>query len=810
MGFNSVFSLSPAVLAQNAVVPDNTLGEESSQINSLDETTDRIEGGAIRAENLFHSFQDFSIEEGLAVYFANPANVENIFSRVTGDRASNLFGTLGVEGNANLFFLNPNGIVFGPNARLDIAGSLTLSTATAFDFEDSSQFSSAQLRSPLTVSVPLGLQRGGSAGVGDIESSGVLIVGGDVVLVAEEIKLNEGRVRSSGDIRVVANNLEATQGAQLNASGSGNAGNVVIEVSETARFDGVDEDAKESGGAFSFVEAGGEGAGGNISISAQNLELTNGAQIGSGTFGKGDAGDIVLQIEETIRFDGRDDTFQFPSGAFSTIELGGEGAGGDIAITANNLELTNGAKLVSSSFGSGEAGDIAIDVAETVRFSSIGPQLDAEDISGSVGRIDDNIAENDMDTGGRGVRDEDLIGRSPRGEEASRVPVDRMPNDRMPVDNPSDHTDVDSADKADDPSFTVPIETGVFRSISDIISSFDSGAFSLISNTGESGGNIVVRARNLEVEGTARLDASTFRTGDAGNIILEVADTVRFDSKVSDPGDEFFASGGLFSSAGLRATGNGGDVTIAANNLELLNGAKLEAIGLGNSDAGNISIDARQQVLADFGEITTISEAGAGGSVAIAAETVRLINNSDITTFVPTGAGDGGSITMTADVVAAFNDSDILSFATEGRGGDIFINTPFLITENNPLASDSLDPMDLDNNQRVDINASGGTPGTISIPESILTEEALDILSDSFEEAAVIAAASCVSPAANPNRFVISGRGGVPVQTGSGLALSYETGVVRSLSTTQSQSHTRANVSEVARSPLQIRTCLQL
>ncbi|NEQ10889.1 MAG: filamentous hemagglutinin N-terminal domain-containing protein, partial [Moorea sp. SIO4E2] len=72
---------------------------------------------------------DFNVEELQRVYFANPAGIENIISRVTGTNPSSILGTLGVDGAANLFLLNPHGIIFGANAQLDIQGSFVASTA---------------------------------------------------------------------------------------------------------------------------------------------------------------------------------------------------------------------------------------------------------------------------------------------------------------------------------------------------------------------------------------------------------------------------------------------------------------------------------------------------------------------------------------------------------------------------------------------------------------------------------------------------------------------------------------------------------
>ncbi len=149
--------VSDRVLAQ--IVPDNMLGAESSVvtpdvINGI--SSERIDGGATRGANLFHSFSDFNVGEGRGAYFANPTGIENILTRVTGGNASNIFGRLGVLGGANLFLLNPNGIVFGPNASLDIQGSFLATTAERIQLGDSGYFSAAQPQTSSLLSVSPG------------------------------------------------------------------------------------------------------------------------------------------------------------------------------------------------------------------------------------------------------------------------------------------------------------------------------------------------------------------------------------------------------------------------------------------------------------------------------------------------------------------------------------------------------------------------------------------------------------------------------------------------------------------------------
>ncbi|MDJ0680361.1 MAG: filamentous hemagglutinin N-terminal domain-containing protein [Xenococcaceae cyanobacterium MO_167.B52] len=122
------------------LIPDKTLGNDNSIVTPnatiKDLPASLIEGGAERGTNLFHSFSEFNIGDLERVYFANPTGIERIFSRVTGNNLSNIDGVLGVLGNADLFFLNPNGIIFGQNASLDVNGSFMGSTADSLVFGD--------------------------------------------------------------------------------------------------------------------------------------------------------------------------------------------------------------------------------------------------------------------------------------------------------------------------------------------------------------------------------------------------------------------------------------------------------------------------------------------------------------------------------------------------------------------------------------------------------------------------------------------------------------------------------------------------
>lgn len=219
VAWEAIAHLASPAIAQ--ISPDNTLGRERSSIHRdvqvRGERGDRIDGGALRGDNLFHSFSDFNVNDRQRVYFRNPSGIENIITRVTGNTQSDIFGTLGVLGNANLFLINPNGIILGPDAVLDIRGSLVISTADRILFEDGYAFSAVDPNAPplLNVNSPItGLERWLPSS-GHIQTTGNLRVDGDLGLTAETLDIH-GHIAAEGNLSLVASEqLTATDSANI-------------------------------------------------------------------------------------------------------------------------------------------------------------------------------------------------------------------------------------------------------------------------------------------------------------------------------------------------------------------------------------------------------------------------------------------------------------------------------------------------------------------------------------------------------------------------------------------------------------------
>ena len=205
---NSLFRISLCAIglssiansANGQITPDGSL---PSNVNRQGNVTE-ITGGEQVGSNLFHSFQNFSVPTGNEAFFNNAIDIDNILSRVIGGNVSSIDGLIRANGTANLFLINPAGIIFGDNARLDLGGSFFGSTATGITFEDGTEFVSTNTVPALTINAPIGLNLRGTSG--NINSTGNLTSDRSITLSSNNLDL-QGQLQAKGDLTLEAFNI---------------------------------------------------------------------------------------------------------------------------------------------------------------------------------------------------------------------------------------------------------------------------------------------------------------------------------------------------------------------------------------------------------------------------------------------------------------------------------------------------------------------------------------------------------------------------------------------------------------------------
>jgi len=313
--FSSVLLLSCIQGSWAQIVPDRTLGAEQSVvvpdvIKGL--PSDRIDGGAVRGSLLFHSFEDFNIGEGQGAYFSNPDAVNAIFSRVTGNNPSNLFGKLGVLGDADLVFLNTNGVLFGPNASLDLTGSFAASTASDVIFPDGQAFGTSTPGAPdiLTVNVeaPVGLVFEGIESGDFTNQANLAVQPGETLMLQGATTLHSGSLTApGGEVRVLGDRVGLIENAEVDVSRDGaESGGVALiggdlrgqgEVPTATRtFVGKEVEIRADGGR--------EGDGGRVIVWADEVAGFYGNVSATGGNESGDGGFVEVSGKETLIFEG--------------------------------------------------------------------------------------------------------------------------------------------------------------------------------------------------------------------------------------------------------------------------------------------------------------------------------------------------------------------------------------------------------------------------------------------------------------------------------------------------------------------------
>ncbi|MUG93731.1 filamentous hemagglutinin N-terminal domain-containing protein [Scytonema sp. UIC 10036] len=698
--------------ASAQIVPDNTLGNESSQVtNNLnigELPAQLIEGGAIRGVNLFQSFSQFNVGDGERVYFANPVGIQNILSRVTGQDPSKIFGLLGVNGSANLFLINPNGIIFGQNARLDVAGSFVGTTANAIGFGQNGFFSTSSPQAPsplLTVNPSVLLvnqinaasiqNNATTTGLQVPESRNLFLVGGNInmdggILVAPGGRVELGGLASDGTVGLSTNgnifSLNFPEGVQrADVSLSNNAivsvvssggGSIAInaknlDISGSSLFAGIastigtvdsqagdiilnsTEQIKVEQGSIigNIVFSGATGNSGNIRITTGSIFVTDGAQLNTSTSEQGSAGNVII--------DARQNVFVNASNVLTSTVEGSVGNAGTISINTETLSVANGAVLATSSFGKGSAGSVNIDARDNVFFDG--------------GTATTSASENSVGNTG------DI----------------RITTGSFSATNGSEFT-------------TIHLGSGSAGNI--IINARENVLFDASFPTTSVGANVIGNSGDIRittgsfiVTNSATLSTTMFGKGSAGSIIIDAFENVLFDKANAS------------TVVGENAIGNGGDIRITTESLSVINVSVIGTSSLGQGSAGNLIINARENVSFDDGNaITSVLENGIGnsGDIRVTSKTLSVTNGSLLAANI-NGQGRAGNIQINAKdsvTVSGSNPKSGVSStlftdtASTGSGGNITVNTNvFRVTDGGKLDAGTLTS---GNGGNITVNAS--------------------------------------------------------------------------------------------------------
>ncbi|NET08311.1 MAG: filamentous hemagglutinin N-terminal domain-containing protein [Symploca sp. SIO2B6] len=689
--------LANRALAQ--LTPDNTLGNENSlvkpNVDVKGALADLIEGGAIRDINLFHSFLEFNVENGGRVYFANPAGIENILTRVTGNNVSNIMGTLGVDGAANLFLLNPNGIVFGNNAQLDVNGSFMGSTANSLVFSDGSEFSATNpLQAPLLkVSTPLGLQYGANP-TGDIVNSGNLAVGQDLTLAGNNLDL-QGQLLAGRDLRLQAEDTIQIRDNLDNPFIAAAGGELVIQSNQVVDIFALNH---PESGLFS---------GGNLLLRSPNSISGDAHYWSGGSFRieklDGSLGDLESPYDPVIRSFG-DVSFNNYFGASLHILAGGSVNIGTVIITepetgivgdnflVEEITLSDGT-LVSINGGEqptldvragvspqaiGTAGITGFDGFPTEFFADAGfnfleppPEtnsaatsaditIDAVGINGSEGLmfLTNQYQPNTSLPGG----DINITGASLQGFDivtAGDVILDSRQN--IALTNASIISSISTFDAG---NITLLAQEEVSLT-NGFISAGNSGA--------GNGGDITISSKRLVADGFS-ISTNSRGEGTGGNLGVFVSESVILKGIGTDIQ---FPS---FFSTSTSGTGEAGDITINTRELLITDGASISANTFDEGAGGTLTIETEKLLIADGAIVgARTAREGKGGELRVfASEEVQVIGTSadgQIPSFLSNnslGKGDVGSLTIETQNLL-ISDGAIVSTSTfgEGKGGEL-------------------------------------------------------------------------------------------------------------------------------------------
>ena len=698
---------SPAI---SQIVPDNTLGEERTLVDRSSGIFS-IEGGSVRGTNIFHSFEEFNIRQGEQVYFRTSGE-DLIFSRVTGSNASQIDGVLGVEGQADIFFMNPNGIIFNSNSQLDVNGNFYATTASSLIFENF-EFSAHEPNS-----VPSLLTIRGDVGFRfQLPSSNILVNGsGHNLQIIGERSFDPFTNNGDNGISVLEGNKLFLLGGNIDLNGgvlTAPSGNILLAAVHQGDFSlGQRISENQSLGEISINDLSliDTLSGGSSTLIGRDITLSSGSHIINHNFSSLESGDVNIYADNSIRllgnsfFKAEQDPLRATSG-ISSHSL--TQSGGDIFISSPNIDISDGGYVSSIAYGNANGGNISI---ESGRLELDGLVIFPGDII-----VPSNIQTASLANGNSG----DLLIRSKGFIEISDGAVINTNAFSIAPFFRSRAGDI----KISSPRLTLRGRSPDLEFSSSILSS----AFT----QGDSG-EIDLSVRDLEVLGGATIASVVTGSGTVSRVNIEAENVVvsgvspgyqniGFPSELSSLGsaiseeqalEQFNRSniGTVFSpleSSNVEfqpssdPLSSPGDVIIKARDISILDGGMISAVNISSVDTGDIFVSAERLTLERGAIAANMVAIGAGGNIFADVGDLFVLDRSVISGSV-LDSSTGGQVQVSA-TNSVIVDSIFSSNSVFGEGGNIELDTQVLVSSNSIFEANSESSSSLNGQVRINI-----------------------------------------------------------------------------------------------------------
>ncbi len=682
--------------AKSQIVPDRTLPNNSTV--ELQGEANLIQGGTTAGGNLFHSFEQFSLPTGVEAYFNNAQNIQNIIARVTGGSISNIDGLIKANGTANLFLINPNGIIFGANARLNLGGSFIASSANSVKFADGREFSAVNPQAPLlTINVPIGLQMGANPGSiinqsrvtdnnGNIRGLEVVpgktlgLIGGNIYVTGGYLTAPQGRIElgSVGDNSFVGFN-QTNDIFFITYPTSQNLHSLRLSEQATIDVSGIGGgEVQLFGGEISLTESAkitantlGNQNGGDVVIQGRKLTMQDETTISVSTFGEGNAGNLTVRVTDLIDIAATNNLVEFIqkiiNRSLTNADFRGgifnmsfsTGSAGNSTIETQNLIVRDGAIIFNPAFNDGMGGILTINAA--------GGRVEIRDgllLTGTAGRG----ASGDLiiNTSQLSIRDGGIVASNTIGEgRGGNIAI-----------NASAFVELDGKN-----------DTLTMINTPQSIVQFGLGVPVIIATTmsAGNGGNLTINTGDLTVKKGAQISTGTFWAGRSGDLLVNASELVEL------IGVNFPTSLGGQLATSTQASGFAGNLTINSRQLIVRDGAQVQAVTWGSGKGGNITVNASDSVeligggqgnsglfvssqdLRNEGTVVT----GDAGNITVNTGRLIVITGARITASSE-GSGNAGNVEITARSIEVDNQGVIRATTKEGNEGNIILETQSL------------------------------------------------------------------------------------------------------------------------------------